>query len=248
MCSGYSVCLTSQKCHVKKEIQKKYFCLVINPYFLSVSVSRTQTAYRNVTPFGLELTNHICTLAQEDPSSSLRMASCMPLFCPLAYFPGHSSFTRLQRRKAFKVFFSSRKFCLKWGLRKGARLQWFSKGRKSRESFAIFPLVWQQLAGQMVGLQLGTGTASIYFYARQKCQRCFWGRLELLLEVERGRLIFGCGEHLVMDMMICFEQSSTGTAIVTHARDCLLYIIPRFLLALLLKSLLQLSNFKFWLS
>lgn len=47
-----------------------------------------------------------------------------------------------------------------------------------------------------------------------------------------------------MDMMIRFEQISTGIAVVTHARDCLLYIIPWFLLALLLKSLLQLSNFR----
>lgn len=38
--SRYSICMTSQKCHVEKEILKKYFCPVINSYFLRVSVLR----------------------------------------------------------------------------------------------------------------------------------------------------------------------------------------------------------------
>lgn len=49
-----------------------------------------------------------------------------------------------------------------------------------------------------------------------------------------------------MDMMDIFEQSSSsGMAIVTHARDYLLFMILCFLLALLFKSLLQFSNSKF---
>lgn len=78
--------MTSPKRHVKKKYKKKKNSVqLLTPTFLRVSVSRAWTAYRNVTLFGLELTNHICTAAQEDPSSLFPKdgklyASCLSSF------------------------------------------------------------------------------------------------------------------------------------------------------------------------